>query len=81
MFAAPGFFQASEAMQTDSVAYNQDRGGFLVGEGSTLQVSLTTPPVDEYPYACHELGEIPTVRSTGFITVVLQPNGQAPPRR
>ncbi len=81
MFAAPKLFQASEAMRTDSVACNQDRGGFLVGAGSTLQVSLTTPPAGEYSYACRELGEVSTVRSTGFIVVVLELNGQAPPQR
>ncbi len=81
MFAATGFFHASEAMRTDSVACNQDRGGFLGGAGSTLQVSLTTPPAGEYSYACRELGQVYTVRSTGSIIVVLEPTGQAPPRR
>lgn len=81
MFAAPEFLQRSEAMRTDGVIYNLDRGGFLVEASSTLQVSLTTPPAGEYYYACYELGEVSTVQGSGFIIVMPGREGQAPPRR
>lgn len=81
MFAAPEFFQASEGMRTGGVTYNSNRGGFLVEAGSTLPVLLTTPPAGEYYCACYELGEVSTVRGSGFIIVVLGSGGQALPRR
>lgn len=84
MFAAPDFFRASQGMQTDGVRYNPERGGFLAEAGNTFQVTLRTPPAGEYYYACTELGEVSTVRGTGFIVVVPGPDtpgGQAPPRR